>query len=180
MRRRLGSSLYLGFNGKSAVRGRGRAPPSFDVTTATAKHPGTINRTLAFSAVPATRQESCSYDNRRGRAFDSVTQSHGLAPVEPERTNYPRAPTKIPIIAWLIVGRKQIYPATWFLIHEVQASSSKRGNVGGDELYALTAAGSSCCWSHSKNSMPASALISSPASRPIFSASAGAPTLLER
>ena len=48
------------------------------------------------------------------------------------------------------------------------------------ELYALTAAGSSCCWSHSKNSMPASALISSPASRPIFSASAGAPTLLER
>ena len=72
------------------------------------------------------------------------------------------------------------HPATWFLIHEVQASSSKRGNVGGGELYALTAAGSSCCWSHSKNSMPASALISSPASRPIFSASAGAPTLLER
>ena len=40
--RKLASSLYVAFNGKSAARGRGRAPPSMTVTAATAKHPGTI------------------------------------------------------------------------------------------------------------------------------------------
>ena len=69
-----------------------------------------------------------------------------------------------------------------YLVFNSRSSSViiETGKCRTGELYPLTAAGSSCCWSHSKNSMPASALISSPASRPIFSASAGAPTLLER
>ena len=40
--RKLASSLYVAFNGKSAATGRGRAPPSLTVTAATAKHSGTI------------------------------------------------------------------------------------------------------------------------------------------
>ena len=78
-------------------------------------------------------------------------------------------------------GRDDKTPSSYLFFNSrsssviIETGKRRRG-----ELYALTAAGSSCCWSHSKNSMPASALISSPASRPIFSASAGAPTLLER
>lgn len=100
--------------------------------------------------------------------------------IGPERTKYPRATIETPIITRQIVGRRNKLSS--YLVFNSRSSSViiETGKRRRGELYALTAAGSSCCWSHSKNSMPASALISSPASRPIFSASAGAPTLLER
>ena len=78
--RKLASSLYLAFNGKSAATGGGRAPPSLPRPPPLPQNTlGQYNCTLAFSAMPVTHQDSCSYDNHHGRAFDSVTQSRGPA-----------------------------------------------------------------------------------------------------